>query len=243
MIEPQRTQFTRIKGLSESYRKLPLIGRIKLGEPPDKGRNHPIASAHFEFPEDVLANFPEIIETYTDRHGVLEPKRLDIILPWDDLDLVFPHSYKLFGRANRIKCEGDGVDAVQRLCQKCEKMSCKHSDAPRIERPVKCRDQRTCPEAESRMCLPNCGLRFILYRVTWCGVFEVWSHAWNSLRGLRDGLAGIRNQCGRLAYVPLRLRLVLTPIKYSGKRTKKHLLRVGIDGPGQGVRGHLAQAA
>ena len=78
--------FTKIAGVSDLLR-LPVIGRIRLGlkSVSRNGTSYPSETSYFVVTEDVK-------KVYGPR-----PEALDIVLPSDDLSVVFPQRLEHYG--------------------------------------------------------------------------------------------------------------------------------------------------
>ena len=228
-----------IHGLSQD-RRLPRLGAIRIGEKVAMagGKTRPQALDHFDFGEEALRDFPAIADIYADPEtGAIEPKALDVLLPSEDIGECFPQAYMLYGAGDRLKCKGNGERAIELVCSECGKLRCGHKTAERVEHERAC----PCEALDGGGCKPVGRLQVVLYRVTWCGVFQIRTSSWNSLRDLNSGIDAIRDQCGRLAWIPLKVHLVEQSVKHGKQWTKKHILKIGLDVDPVKVRSHLAR--
>ena len=130
------------------------------------------------------------------------PRRLPIVLPYNDIDLVLPNRLALY-RNKTAFCTGDGIEAM-RLEEKTEK------GQVRFGKPVPygpCGP--TCADFQSRKCKPHGKLRFILgAQENVGGCFEFQSTSWNSLSNLTESLEFIQTITGGvLAWIPLYLEV------------------------------------
>jgi hypothetical protein len=145
-------KFTRIEGLSQ-VRRLPRLGKIRLGvrvkkSKPDKRCTHdpksmcnfctyPRETPHFVVPPEVEAVYGK------------EPTVLDIMLPVDEPDVVFPQAYELYGSGRGLICTGNGKTAL-RYDEKSKELN-----------PVEC----TCEYYERGLCSERGHLSVMLPKV------------------------------------------------------------------------------
>src|SRR5512136_631184 len=97
-----RPQFTRIKDLSDR-RRLPRLDKIRLGvklKSKRTGKEYPCETPYFVCPSEVQKVYGE------------KPTELDIMLPINDPEAVFPQRYIWYGSAKGAKCMGDGEKAI-----------------------------------------------------------------------------------------------------------------------------------
>ena len=186
-----------------SERQLPRLGKIRLGEKrmSQGGKEYPAALDYFKFDDDALDAWPQIAEAYADADGVIEPKALDVVLPADEQRIVFPQALKLYGRERGLKCKGNGRRAIQFTCAKCGKVDCRCKDADRVQNEIAC-------PCDNKDCRPIGSLMAVLPRVTWAGVWQIDTGSRISIRALNSGIDFVRHLVGRVAMVPLTLRLV-----------------------------------
>jgi len=215
-------ELNRIKGLSDE-RRLPRIGKIRLGErriSARTGEEYPVALDHFKFDDETRQAYPEIQEIYG-----LEPKELDVLLPADQQEVVFPQSYKLYGFSHGLKCKGNGERAVRFLCAKCHQLTCKHKDVERVRVEVKC----PCDLLAKGECRPVGSLMVMLPRITCAGVFQIDTGSRTNIVDLNSGIAYVRRLCGRAAMVPLKLRRVPRLMHPGGRAVTVYTLQLVFD--------------
>jgi hypothetical protein len=188
-----------IKGITDAQRYAPRIGKIHLGirkfkGPTDK-RGYPQATDYFVVPDEVKAVYGE------------QPKELSIMFLSNDMSVVMPHFYKLYGASTVAPiCKGDGALA-QRLDLKT---------GSRIEfecpGPKDCKFNRTIDgngEVKSKGCQPTLNLMVNLPDLPGIGTYQIDSHSWNGLRELLNDIAVVQAALnGRIAFVPMKLRLM-----------------------------------
>ena len=128
-----QNQFTTIKGVSD-VRRLPRLGKIYLGvkvlnkkfnkekckckKPGDPGCfvcTHPKEVDYFVIPEKLA----KVKAFYGD-----EPKVLDIMVPVNNMEVVFPQAYKWYGKSKGVKCIGNGIIANRKTENDYEEIKC-----------------------------------------------------------------------------------------------------------------------
>lgn len=198
-----RPQITTIKGLSDR-RRMPLIGRIRLGlkkKSVKTGNEYPTETDFFVVPDEVKKEFGN------------EPKELDVMIPVNDLESVFPCSYVFYGSSKGVKCRGDGELAY------------------RVNDETKEMDQITCPcqLLEDKKCKQVGRLLFMIPKVSVGGVFQITTSSFNSIVDLQSGLDYVSALVGRFAMIPLKLRRVKTETHHDGKKQNHYTLQIILD--------------
>lgn len=199
-------RFTRLKGVSDE-RRLPRLGKIRLGIKKQSrgGKEYPAEVDYFVVPPEVAAVYGE------------QPKKLDVMLPVEDVDVVMPVALKYY-KATGLFCTGDGERAVRR------------GDAGEmVERDCPCEflDEKKC----KRMAVIN----VILPKVNMGGVYQVVTGSWNSIVNFQSSMDYIRALIGRSCMVPLTLERVPEEIQHtdaSGATSKQphYILRLLFHG-------------
>jgi len=87
-----------IYGISD-FKRLPRLGKIKLGKKDESRKGAPVQTRYFVCPEEVQAVYGP------------QPKELDIMFPLNDIEIVFPQYMKLYGKTG-LKCKGNGHTAM-----------------------------------------------------------------------------------------------------------------------------------
>lgn len=214
-----RSQFTRIKGVSDR-RRLPRLGKIRLGLrvknkiPSTKCRcgpnegcfycTHGVETTYFVVPEEVALVYGK------------NPVKLDVRFPMDDLDICFPQFYGWYGSSKGLKCSGDGERAL------------------RYNEDKKIMESRDCPceKQDEGDCNRRAYLRVILPRVNMGGVYEISTSSINSIVDVNSGVdytkALIKAVLGieLIALIPLTLERKLIEIHREGKKEKHYTLRL-----------------
>jgi hypothetical protein len=195
-------QFTRIKGVSER-RRLPRLGKIRLGVKAvstKSGKEYPREVDYFVVPD-------EIAKVYGDR-----PKELDVMIPVNDLDIIFPQKYTWYGQSRGPKCIGDGERAM-RVNEQGEF------------------EERECPceLLEEGKCQRRAHLMLILPKVSLGGVYQIDLGSYHSIVDINSGLEYVEALIGRFAMVPLKLRRVPRDTYGSGSKQVHYTLSIHAD--------------
>lgn len=195
---------TRIKGLSDR-RRLPRLGSIRLGlkaKSKQTGREYPIETDFFVVP-------PEVAKIYGEK-----PKELDVMLPLNDLDSVFPCSYKFYGSSRGLKCEGDGETATR------------VNDETKEMEQVPC----PCPLLDEGKCKQSGTLMVMLPKVSVGGIFQIRTTSYNSIVDINSGLEYVAALIGRFALVPLKLKRIAIETHHDEKKQTHYTLQIIFDG-------------
>jgi len=166
-------KITSIKGMEA--RRMPRLGRIRLGlkvknknaKPCDCVNGcfkctHPFETPYFVVPTEVA------------RYCGKEPAELDIIVPLEDLETVFPRSYKWYGSSRGLKCSGN-LEKAYRLDEKT---------LQRVEIPCPC-------SMKDKECNPSGSLQVILPKVNFGGVYQITTGSWNSWEPMRSSVRSL----------------------------------------------------
>lgn len=195
-------RITRIHGLSDR-RRLPRLGNIRLGVKVQnkKGVSYPKETEYFVVPEEVAA-------VYGDR-----PTELDIMLPLNEIEAVFPLAYKYYGSSRGLKCQGDGEIAYR----------------PNENNEM---EQVTCPceLLDNGKCKQSGILMVMLPKVSVGGIYQVRTGSFNSIVDIQSGLDYVSALVGRFSMIPLKLRREKTETHHDGKKQHHYTLKVIFDG-------------
>ena len=196
-------RITRIKGLSEK-RRLPRLGKIRLGikkKSSKTGAEYPAEVPFFVVTDEVKKVYGE------------QPTEIDVMLPLDDIDTVFPVSYKFYGSGKGLKCNGDGEIAY------CADEKSKEI----IEK--KC----PCNLLEDGKCKQSGTLSVMLQKINVGGVYQITTSSFNSIIDLASGIDYVKALIGRVAMVPLKLRRVATETHHEEKKQTHYTLQLVLD--------------
>ena len=188
-------RFKTIKGLSQE-RRLPRLGYIRLGVKVKRSGSsncqcgpdvmclkcsRPTETKHFIVP-------PEVAKVFGD-----EPTELDVALPLDSQQDVFPTALKMY-KSSGLYCEGNGEEALRRNDKgQWDEMAC------------------PCDLLDARNgCKKVAVLNIIIPKVSWGGVYQIVTSSFNSIIDLNSGLDYIRSLIGRVVLVD-KVKLVREP--------------------------------
>jgi hypothetical protein len=197
-----KPSITKIKGLSDKMR-LPRLGVIRLGlkvKSKKTGREYPKEVDYFVVPREVAEVFGE------------RPKELDVMIPINDIEAVFPTAYKYYGSSRGLKCMGNGEIAyrVNSETKEMEKVTCH------------------CNLLDAG-CKQTAVLNVMIPRVSVGGVYQIRTNSYNSIVDVQSGLRYVSELIGRFAMVPLKLRRVKTETHYQGKKQIHYTLKIIFD--------------
>jgi hypothetical protein len=175
-------RFTKIKELSDR-RRMPRLGKIRLGVKAvsaKTGKEYPKETEYFVVP-------PEVAKVYGS-----QPTELDVMLPLNDIEAIFPQAYKWYGESKGLKCIGNGETAM-RLNEKVQTM-----------------EERECPceLLETNGCARRAHLLVILPGINMGGVYQIDIGSYHSIIDINSGLDFVQAMVGRFAMVPLKLRRI-----------------------------------
>jgi len=171
-----------IKGLSDRLR-LPRRGKIRLGEKvvsEKTGKEFPKALDYFVCPDEVKKVYGE------------KPRKLDIMLPMENVEHFFPQYYKRYGSSKGLVCKGDGEVAVEMDEDGMREIECPGKD---------------CPYYQKGECKQIGNLQVILPKIKGLGVYQIDTSSYNSIVNLNSGIEMIRGMLGRVSWVPLILEV------------------------------------
>ena len=196
-------QFTRIKGVSER-RRLPRLGKIRLGIKrisKKSNKEYPVEVDYFVVP-------PEVEKLYGP-----EPKELDVMLPVNEIDVVFPQKYTWYGQSRGPKCIGNGENAM------------------RVNEETGEFEDRECPCAllEEGKCQRRAHLMLILPKISLGGVYQIDIGSYHSIVDINSGLEYVEALIGRFAMIPLKLRRVPRDTYGAGSKQVHYTLSIHAD--------------
>lgn len=211
-------KFTRIKSSFSQNRRIPRLGRIRLGLKVKKVRQD---GSSVEFPKETswFVVPPEVEAVYGPN-----PTSLDIMLPSDNEEVIFPQSLAWFGRSKGLRCKGDG-ETAERLNEQTGQWE---------PRSCPCEHYRT-KENPKGECTEQGILMFILPKVSVGGVYQLRTGSYNSVVDVNSGLDYIRSLIGRISMIPLKLRRVARETHADGKKQTHYTLSLTLDATVEGV--------
>jgi len=181
-----------IKGISD-IRRLPRLGKIRLGEKRKTtgGKEYPAETNHFVVPKEVA-------RIYGDK-----PTSLDILLPVENLEVVFPQAMKLYSTRG-LMCAGDRETATFYNPERSEMQT------------------RLCPcDKADEDCKRLGSLKVILPAVSMGGIYQIDTRSFNSIVNINSVLAQdgyINALCGRISFIPLKLIRIAQEIQYEDEK-------------------------
>ncbi len=225
--------------------RLAVTVKVAVALPPDegKGRKYPVRMDHILFKTrkgdaqtgwDVDA---ALTEKMVNLYGQ-NPREIEIVFLDDNIDNIF-RTELAWWNATECKCRGSlvrigengnarfAMQAVRKTQKRPEGEpwpgNYKYTDGAKKGQPVEpCGDG--CPDLEQRRCNPTGDLYFIPFRLPSMG--ETWhmhTNAYRSIRNIQSSLEQIRKYSGgRLAGIPLRLRVDPESVPYSDADGKRH---------------------
>ena len=221
-----------IPGLTTRNR-LPRLGKIRLGEKrqTQRGTEYPAALDHFNF-----SDVPEVAEMYGADCREISP----VILPAEDEEIWFPTARKAY-RKSGLFCACDDGETARRVYIPVEG---KEKGDPQGEEYVKAEGLKvepgemfempchgeTCPYFEQALCKNVGRLLFMLPRVPRFGVYEIATSSHNGILNVLSTARSIRALAGRIAGIPLALRLGPQQVQVEGKAKTVHVLSLEFRG-------------
>jgi hypothetical protein len=195
-------RITRISGLSDR-RRLPRKGIIRLGlkVKNKKGVEYPKETEYFVCPPEVQQVFGE------------KPTELEIMLPINDIDAVFPQSLKWYGSSKGLKCHGDMKIAYR---YDSEKKDWFERECP-------------CDQYENGSCKQSGILMFMIPKVSVGGVYQIRTSSFNSIVDINSGIDYVSALLGRFALIPLKLLREKTETHHDEKKQFHYTLKILFD--------------
>ena len=214
-------KFTKVKGISE-VRRLPRLGKIRLGM---KIKRKDVAKCSCKdgcfrctFPKETTYFVcpPEVQAVYGEK-----PTELDVMLPVNDPEVVFPQAYKFYGSSRGIKCMGDGETAL-RVNEETGEME-----------EVPCPTPDNCGYCKNKSGYPQCSFRaslmVMLPKVSVGGIYQIDTGSYNSAVDVNSGMDYCFGMLGRINMIPLKLRRVPRETFHDGKKRIHYTLMLTLD--------------
>lgn len=227
---------TRIKGISDK-RRLPRLGKLRLGFKLKKGAvEYPAELPFFLLPQDVARIYGSKVsvdrakELGVTRQDVLNfigqnlyrlAEEVEIMLPLNEIEAVFPQAYKWYGQSRGTKCTGDG------------ELAYRYDEAKKEwnERKCPCEILKTEQNPKGE-CTQRGHLLCLIPKVNMGGIYQVDCGSYNSIVDINSCIDYVQALVGRFAMVPLVLRRIPTLTHHDGKKqthfTMQILLNVAI---------------
>lgn len=205
-----------IKGLSDQ-RRMPRLGKLHLGikTTNDKGTTYPKAVDWFVCPEEVQAIYGE------------KPKALDIMFPVEDAEQFASQFYKCYSSYRGLVCKGDGSTCIRMVDVATGDFA--HRDTKEVTmRDCQC-DGQDCPMYKEKKCKEVMNLQFLLPQVPGLGVWQLDTGSYHSIVAINSAIDLIRNVCGRVSMIPLKLTLEPKEVNANGVKKTVQILSVRTD--------------
>jgi hypothetical protein len=207
-------KFTRIQEGFSSNRRMPRLGKIRLGVKVEntQGKTYPKEVDYFVVPDEVR-------RVYGDH-----PKELDVMLMSDDAEVIFPQKLARYGSSKGLTCHGNGVEA-ERLNEQTKQWE------PR-KCPCEFRKTQENPKGD---CTETAHLMVLLPQVNLGGNYQLTTRSYNSTVDVNSGLDYIRALVGRICMVPLKLRRQKIETHHDGKKQAHYTLTLSLDATVDGI--------
>lgn len=207
-----------IKGRTDNGR-IPRIGKIHLGikQTSGAGKEYPTAVDYFVVKADDTTS--EIAaQAFHETYGE-KPQEITVAFPSNDPEQFFPQylsSYRRVGTRYELFCKGDGEWANRADGQ-----------GGRIKVPCMYRD---CPIFQEGKCKELGQVQFFLPDVAGLGIWQLDTTSYHSTGNLNGSINMVRALTGgRIAMVPLKLRIVPKVVNPDGRPKTVYVLTLGID--------------
>jgi len=222
-----------IRNLTER-RRLPRLGKIHLGikELNAKKVEYPKAVDYFVCPLEVQAEYGE------------KPKELEIMFISNDLDQCASQYYRAYKQTVGLVCKGDGyradalldTDNLHAAGGEIKSTSWASSASKHVLRQgIDCLGegfdgQPPCPLYSVKGCKRLMMLQFVILRVPGIGVWQIDTssvHSIQNINGFLEMLGVLTG--GKIAGIPLTLRMVPQEVAPDGKKKTVHVLQLATD--------------
>lgn len=206
-----------IKGFSE-VRRIARVGKIHLGIKVGNGKNqYPKATDYFVVkPDDSTSE--AAAKAFHEVYGE-KPKEITIAFPSNDPEVFFPQylcSYRRVGERHELFCQGDGEKANR-------------ADGKGGFLSVPCR-YKECTFYQEKKCKELGRLRFFLPEVKGVGLWQIDTTSYHSAANIMSHVDMIKLLTGgRIAMIPLKLRIVKQVVNPNGKPQTVYVLSLGLE--------------
>jgi len=196
-------EFSFVPGRSDR-RNLPILDIIRLGVRLE-GSGRPKEVDYFVLPKSSYGQ--EIEKKFGDK-----PKELEVWFPSNDLQIIFPQSYKLWGSSKGMKCRGDGENKAVEKIEGTKEW--KPKETP-------CKD---CPKKDTE-CKCSGYLSFMIPKVSAGGIFQIRTTSFHSTVDVSSGLDFCRLLIGRFSMIPFKLSRFPKETHGSGRKEIHYCLK------------------
>ncbi len=227
--ENKRTEDEMIKGLSEVTR-MPRLGHLRLGvkkTSAKSGKEYPVEVDYFVIDpatpvENERQNLIDAFNAlFADADG--KPRSVEIMLPVDNEELLFPTYYKRYGSGTSLQCKGDGVEAVCPSKEFADGL--KEIGKTEMGIKVECAG-RECPYYKNHKCAENAVLNVFIPKLPGAGVWQIVTGSINSILNINASIRTIRAIAGRVNMIPLTLKRVPQETAHDGKKSTHYPLMI-----------------
>lgn len=207
-------KFTTIKEGFSTNRRIPRLGKIRLGEKVENaaGKTYPRETPYFVIPDEVKLVYGP------------HPTTLDVMLLSEDPEVIFPQKLSRYGSSKGLVCHGDSVNA-ERLNPETKKWE---------PRSCPCEFRRTAENPKGD-CTETANLMVVLHKVNMGGVYQIGTGSYNSTVDVNSGIEYVKAMIGRISMIPLKLKRVERDTFHGGKRTKHYTLALTLDADVEGI--------
>lgn len=209
-----KPKFTRMVEGFSTNRRMPRLGKIRLGVKVKNasGREYPRETNHFVCPVEVQRIYGEC------------PTELDVMLPLEDTEIVFPQKLAMYGASKGLVCHGNGQIAERK----------NETTGEWEERACPCEFRKT-KENPKGHCSETAHLMVILPKVNMGGIYQISTGSYHSVIDLNSGLDYVKALIGRVAMVPLKLRREARETHHDGKKQTHYTLTLRLDANIEGL--------
>ncbi len=196
-----------IKNLSDK-RQMPRLGKIHTGvkAQTDAGKTYPKAVDYLVCPPEVQKVFGE------------KPKELEIMFPVEDPEKFASQFYRRYSSMRGLVCKGDGETCVRMVDAQTGDFA--HRDTKEIAmRELPC-DGQACPAYQAKECKEVMMLQFLIPKVPGIGIWQLDTGSYQSIVSVNSAVDLIKQVCGRISMIPLKLTLEPREVQIDTERGK-----------------------
>jgi hypothetical protein len=228
--EEKKTEEEMIKGLSETTR-LSRLGHLRLGikkVSEKSGKEHPAEVDYFVIDpatpveserNAIIQEFHKLFGEGTDK-----PKSVQIMLPVDNEELLFPTYYKRYGSGTSLKCKGDGIEAVcgsKDFAKGLKEIGVSEMGTPRVV----C-SGRDCVHYKDKECSECAVLNVLIPQLPGAGVWQIVTGSIHSIININSSIRLIRAIAGRIHMIPLTLKRIPQETVHEGKKATHYPITI-----------------
>lgn len=201
--------FTRIKDSISTARRLPRLGKIRLGlkkVSARSGKEYPTETPYFVVPREVGTVYGNA------------PVELDVMFPVNDEEIIFPQQLEYYGSSRGLKCHGNKEIAMERQ----ESGGWQERKCP-------------CERLEKGECSERGHLLVLLPKVSVGGLYQIDTGSYHSIVDVNSGIDYVKALVGRIAMVPLKLRRIARDTHAEGSKQTHYTLQLTLDANVEGI--------